>query len=61
MEESFKTLHFLELVEKTYNYEIAYLVFNKYDKKNLQHRYDLIKKDINTQDQYLKLKTVIKK
>ena len=49
------------IVEKTYNYEIAYLVFHKYDKNNSQHRYDLIKKDINTQDQYLKLKTVIKK
>ena len=48
------------IVEKTYNYEIAHLVFNKYDKKNSQSRYDLIKIDIATQDQYLKLKTVIK-
>ena len=49
------------IVEKTYNYEIAHLIFHKYARKNLQYRFDLIKNDTFTQNQYSKLKTVIEK
>ena len=49
------------IVEKTYNYQIAYLVFNKYDKKNSHHRYDLIKKEITVTKSIFKTKNYYKK
>ena len=48
------------IIEKLYNYEIAHLIFHKYDKRNLQHRYGLMKDDMNAQNQYRKLKIIIK-
>ena len=47
------------IIQKIYNYEIAHLIFYKYDKRNLKHRYNLIKEDVKTQNQYPKLKIII--
>ena len=47
------------IIEKIYNYKIAHSIFHKYDKRILKHRYELIKEDVNIQNQFSKLKIII--